>query len=246
MAKTCFCGCGRKVPFGRKRITNMLGRQLTDDIQLFQGAVERTPDPEHDHDLRRLITTGIPLRDKLRDVLHGTLDRNDYPKQEGATWLKEAEKHRTRMAMEAAKGDYAGWSGHKQSQLVRSGIAAPARIVDVTDTGTTLNDDPRVKITLKVEPPDGAAPFELVRKMLVSRVNVPRAGERVTVYYDPDDPSEFTFRNADVTDGDSNGATGDDDRDPLEQIARLAELHNQGALTEAEFAEAKQRLLADL
>src|SRR3712207_5487727 len=107
MAKQCFCGCGRKVPFGRKRITNMLGTRLSEDIALFEGAVERTPDPKHDADLRRLITTGIPLRDKLQAVLHGTLDRDDYPRKEGERWLQEANSHRTRLAIEATRGDFA-------------------------------------------------------------------------------------------------------------------------------------------
>src|SRR3712207_7021976 len=70
MAKECFCGCGRKVPFGRKRIANTLGHRLSDDIAHFQGAVDRTPDPEHDADLRRLVATGIPLRDKLAALVH--------------------------------------------------------------------------------------------------------------------------------------------------------------------------------
>ena len=109
MAKKCFCGCGRTVPFGRKRITNMLGDQLTKDIALFEGSIERTPDPEHDGELRRLIATGIPLRDKLREVVHGTLDRDDFPRDEGKRWLEEANEHRKRMAMQMVETDFAGW-----------------------------------------------------------------------------------------------------------------------------------------
>jgi len=247
MAKECFCGCGRKVPFGRKRIANGLGHRLTEDIAHFQGAVDRTPDPEHDDDLRRLITTGIPLRDKLAGLIHGTFDRDDYPREDGQRWLEDAQEHRKRLAQEAIDGDYAGWNAHKQSYLVRAGVAAQAKIVDVSDTGMTLNDDPRVEVTLRVDPPDGAAPFELKRKLIVSRVNVPRPGEHVTVFYDPKDPNDFTFRNADVTDGDKPApAESAPTLDPVDQIAKLADLRDKGALSDDEFAQAKQRLLAGL
>ena len=247
MAKECFCGCGRKVPFGRKRITNVLGRQLASDIELFEGSIARTPDPEHDDELRRLIATGVPLRDKLRDVIHGTLDRDDFPREEGKRWLEEANEHRKRMAMQMVDADFAGWSGVEQSQLLRAGVAAPATIVDVADTGMTINDNPRVELTLRVVPGDGTEPFDLRRKMVVSRVKLPHVGERLTVFYDPDDPSKFTFKNEDAVDGDA-AADGDAvaEPDPVDQIARLADLHAKGALSDAEFAEAKQRLLADL
>ena len=128
MAKKCFCGCGRKVPFGRKRIANMLGEQLSKDIELFQGSIERTPDPSHDRELERLVRTGVPLRDKLADLIHGTIDRDDYPRGEGQAWLKEANEHRKRLAMEMVEADYAGWDAHEQSHLLRAGVAAPAWI----------------------------------------------------------------------------------------------------------------------
>jgi Short C-terminal domain len=246
MAKECFCGCGRSVPFGRKRIANMLGNRLTEDVALFEGSLERTPDPEHDADLRRLVATGIPLRDKLAAVVHGTLDRDDYPREDGKRWLEEATEHRKRMAMQVVDADFAGWNAHEQSLLLRTGVAAQATVVDVSDTGTTINDDPRVELTLNVTP-EGGEPFELKRKLLVSRVNIPRAGERLTVFFDPDDPSKFTFKNSDVADGDdASAAAAVPAADPVEQIAKLASLHAAGALTDAEFAEAKQRLLADL
>jgi Short C-terminal domain len=249
MAKECFCGCGRDVPFGRKRVTNMLGHQVTGDIALFEGSIARTPDPEHDADLRRLIATGIPLRDKLREVIHGTLDRDDFPREEGKRWLEEANEHRKRMAMQMVDADFAGWNGVEQSQLLRAGIAAPATIVDVADTGTTINESPRVELTLRVEPSDGTEPFELRRKLVVSRVKLPHVGERLTVFYDRDDPTKFTFKNEDAVDRDAEAeatAATAAEPDPVDQIARLAELHAKGALSDAEFTEAKQRLLADL
>ena len=164
----------------------------------------------------------------------------------GQRWLEQAQSHAQAPGQKTIQGDYAGWNALKQSELLPHGRrGAGARSSHVADTGMTLNDDPRVELTLRVNPPDGAAPFELKRKVLVSRVNVPRAGERVTIYYDPDDPSEFTFRNADVNDGEAQHASRPA-LDPVEQIAKLADLRDKGALSDDEFARAKQRLLADL
>ena len=198
--------------------------------------------PEHDAELRRLVATGAPLRDKLREVVHGTLDRKDFPREDGKRWLEEAGVHRDRMAMHMARQeDFVGWSGLDQAVLVNSGVEAPATVADVVDTGTTINEQPRVLLVLRVDGPDGT--FELRRKVTVSRVKVPRIGERVTVYYDPKDPSNFTFRHGDLADDEQAPAVA---ADPVDQIARLADMHERGMLSEDEFAQAKQRLLADL
>ena len=88
MPKLCFCGCGREVPFGRKRIANALGAQYDKDLALFAGARETEPDPGHRAELDELVATGRPLRDGLRDVVHGTLDRKDYDREAGKAWLE--------------------------------------------------------------------------------------------------------------------------------------------------------------
>lgn len=243
MSHECFCGCGREVPFGRKRMTNLMGARFRDDIALFDTALERSPDPDHDADLRRLVASGKPLRDKLRDLVHGTIDRRDYPKDASKRWLDEAGDHRKRLAYQAIDDGFVGWTGLKQAQLVASGESVAARIVDVRDTRVTVNERPRIEITMRAERP-GREPLEFKRKVLLSRVRLPpQPGERVTVHYDPDDPSKFTFQAADLSDGD-----GDEPATPdrVEQIAKLAELRDSGALSDEEFTEAKQRLLADL
>lgn len=237
MAKTCFCGCGREVPFGRKRLTNMLGARLDTDLAMFEGALERAPDPEHDAELQELVATGRPIRDGLRDILHGTLDRKDFDKEAGQAWLERAGRQRGRLAMEVVQEDYAGWNGHNQAELLLTGIRANAEIVGVQDTGMTVNDDPRVLVRLRVKP-EGADPFEIERKVLVSRVAVPRRGEQVEVAYDPKEPTNFTFRMADLTDGSQAGAD-----DPLEKLERLGALRDKGVLTQAEFESAKRQLL---
>jgi len=235
MAKDCFCGCGLRVPWGRRRAANAVGDRIDRDVATFQGAVERAHQGEHELELRELVARGRGLRDTLRGIVHGTVDRGQYDKRAGRAWLRRAGAQRSRLAREIAYSDYVGWDATAQSELIHAGRRAPAAIVDVRDTGTTINDNPRVVVRLRVEP-DGEAPFEVERKVTVSRVAIPRAGERVEVAYDPADHSRFTFRISDLTDGDRAP-------DRFDQLARLGELRSRGILTDAEFEAEKARLL---
>lgn len=240
MAGECFCGCGREVPWGRKRAANAIGRQYDSDIALFRGAVERQEDPEHETELAALAARGQPMRDMLRDIVHGTADRKQFDKAASRAWLSEAGEHRLRLANEAAQDDYAGWNAHEQSELINTGKRARAVVVDVADTGTTVNNSPGIRVRLRVDPP-GEPPFELERKVVVSRLKLPRLGERVEVAYDPDDPDRFTFRTDDLAD---DGLAAASEPDRVELLAKLAELRASGALTDEEFEAEKRRILA--
>ncbi len=59
----------------------------------------------------------------------------------------------------------------------------------------TINDNPRVKLTLQVQP-EGEVPFQAEKKITVSRVSIPRAGDEYVVRYDPADPSKVEFDTA--------------------------------------------------
>jgi len=238
MAKECFCGCGREVPFGRKRAANLVGAQFDKDLALFAGSVERTPDAEHDTALTQLVDEGRRIREQIRNLVHGTLDRKDFDKDASGDWLKRANEHRGRLAKEVISEDYVGWNAHKQSQLLRAGARANATIVEIEDTGTRVNDNPRVRLKLRVEP-EGADPFALEKKVTVSLVSLPRRGERVEVVYDPEDPSDFTFRMADLSD-DPIAAPA---TDRVAQLERLADLRERGVLSQEEFEAEKRRLL---
>lgn len=73
-----------------------------------------------------------------------------------------------------------------QARLRRIGASMLAEIIRVEDTGLTINRNPRVKLTVRIL--DREASFELT----VSRVNIPRPGDFITVAYDPQDPSIAT------------------------------------------------------
>jgi hypothetical protein len=70
----------------------------------------------------------------------------------------------------------------------RVGEKAMAEVLDISDTGITINKNPKVRLVLKVFP-KGRPPYEAVIKQVVSRLTVPRIGDRVKVKYDPENPA---------------------------------------------------------
>jgi hypothetical protein len=82
--------------------------------------------------------------------------------------------------------------GGKKKRILAEGTQARAFVTGVEDTGMTINDNPRVKLTLQVQP-EGQMPFEATKKTTVSRVAVPRIGDQFMVRYDAADPDSVEF-----------------------------------------------------
>lgn len=115
------------------------------------------------------------------------------------------------------------------------GDPAVGTVLAVSDTGTTVNDDPLARLRLRVEPADGSDPFEAVVQKLVSRLATPRPGDRFAVEYDPADRTRLAVREA---------LPAEPRPDSLvDQLSRLDELRRSGALTQSEFEAAKLRML---
>ena len=242
MSKECFCGCGREIGFGRVRATNAFARQVRSDVDMFKGAIERDPGNEQAEELGRLVREGEALLEPLLEIMHGSRERGDRDKSVSKAWLKRASKQRKRLVLGVAseyESGVAGWHALENAQLLYSGRRAPARIVDVKDTGSTINENPRVKIVFRVEPEEGE-PFDIERKLTVPRVGIPRRGEEVEVVYDPSDPASFTFKKSDLA-GEAQAPVSQGD--PLEKLTKLGELRDSGVLTEEEFQDQKRRLL---
>jgi hypothetical protein len=154
---------------------------------------------------------------------------------------------------------------HKQAEeLMASGAKGVGTVVSVQDAGMTVNDNPRVKMVFRVEPLDGAPAFDAEKKTTVSRVEIPRQGDRYPVWYDQADPGTWAY----ATVADDQGRStmrqmfGDvaesfvgmnapgapappapQGQDTVEQLTQLADLHKQGLLTDDEFAAQKAKLL---
>jgi hypothetical protein len=85
--------------------------------------------------------------------------------------------------------------GSKKKKIQESGAQAQAVVIAVQDTGMTINDNPRVKLTLQVQP-EGGVPFQATKKVTVSRIAIPSVGDTYFVRYDPSDTSEVEFDTA--------------------------------------------------
>jgi hypothetical protein len=87
----------------------------------------------------------------------------------------------------------AAMDGVKQQQmLMQSGADATAEVVSVTDTGATVNMNPVVVIQMKVTPAVGAA-FDVTTQTMVSRIAVPRAGDKIKIKYNPAAPQQIVI-----------------------------------------------------
>lgn len=81
-------------------------------------------------------------------------------------------------------------SGLSNQSVLKNGRPAAAKILSISDTGTTINQNPVVRFTLEVTPSDGM-PFQAEAEQLISRLQVPsvQPGAMVEVMYDPDTKS---------------------------------------------------------
>ena len=155
----------------------------------------------------------------------------------------------------------------KAANLMASGAKGIGTVVSVQDTGMTVNDNPRVQMVFRIEPLDGSPAFEATKKKVVSRVEVPRSGDRYPVWYDVQDPSTWAYATISAEEGReqirqlfgdvANTLTGFGSGvaapaaapaapDPIEQVKKLAELHEAGVLSDAEFAAKKAELLSQI
>ena len=75
-------------------------------------------------------------------------------------------------------------------ELQTTGIAAPAEILRIWDTGITVNQDPVIGMDVQVRPTD-RPPYEAkIEKSLISRLDVPQfqPGKVIQVRFDPQEP----------------------------------------------------------
>lgn len=124
-------------------------------------------------------------------------------------------------------------------RLLATGKAGNATILEVTDTGVTINNNPRVRLRVRIEVA-GELPFEATHAMTVSRLHVPSVGEVYDVRFDPKDPNNFAFAQRSAA-----GTGGSEHVDTISRLERLAALRASGALTAEEFQQQKRKLLGE-
>jgi hypothetical protein len=79
-----------------------------------------------------------------------------------------------------------------KKKVLETGTSAQATVINIQDTGVTINMNPRVKLTLQVQP-EGQSPFQATKVATVSRLEIPSIGDRYWVRFDPGDPNKLEF-----------------------------------------------------
>jgi len=79
-------------------------------------------------------------------------------------------------------------------KLLQTGETATAVILELRDTGTTVNDNPQVELVLDVLPTNRSS-FRATARTLISRLQTSQVqpGMQVLVKYDPSDPSKVAL-----------------------------------------------------
>jgi hypothetical protein len=74
--------------------------------------------------------------------------------------------------------------------VAQNGPEGSAIVLSVMDTGATINMNPVVELKLHVIPAAGAA-FEATARTMVSRIAVPRKGDKINIKYNPANVSQI-------------------------------------------------------
>ncbi|HXM01166.1 MAG TPA: hypothetical protein VN939_01095, partial [Chthoniobacterales bacterium] len=80
----------------------------------------------------------------------------------------------------------------KRRQLLQHGEIAVARLVTISQTGTSINDVPEMRLVVDVERA-GEPPRRITFAQLIDLGSMPRAGERVYILVDPKDANRATL-----------------------------------------------------
>ncbi len=124
---------------------------------------------------------------------------------------------------------FLGW--RVKQRVLQTGVPATATIVRVWDTGTRINNNPRVGMLLQVQPATGPS-FQAEIKETVSVVQMPmfQPGAQLDVKYDPAQPTNVAIVSVISRDGAMGGpglmnAAGRAIADPLSGRKRAAPQH---------------------
>ena len=79
---------------------------------------------------------------------------------------------------------------NQMNWVAQHGLEASADVLSVSDTGATINMNPVVELKLTVTTPMGTS-FETMARTMVSRIAVPRKGDKIAIKYNPADPTQI-------------------------------------------------------
>jgi hypothetical protein len=154
------------------------------------------------------------------------------------------------LAVAAVVGAYATWlylGLERSDTLQHNGIPATGTVLEVeTPVMNMVINDVYIRRTLilRVQRSDGAPPYQAKYAGTFMLGEIPNPGDVFNLRVDPKNPMHF-----ETTDGASYVAPEQsyppppEDSTIAQQLLQLDDMHHRGALTDAEFAAAKQRVL---
>ena len=74
--------------------------------------------------------------------------------------------------------------------IAQSGMDATAEVLSIQDTGSLINMNPVVVLQLKVQPTVGAE-FTTTAQTMVSKIAIPRVGDKIKIKYNPANPTQI-------------------------------------------------------
>jgi len=119
---------------------------------------------------------------------------------------------------------------------IKNGVTTQAKVLEVWDTGVSINDNPQVGLLLEIAPPN-SNPFQVKAKALVSRLNVALVQPGITaeVKYDPLDPKRIKVLTVNIQDVASNDAAS--------RLEQLEELRNKDLISGDEYRQKREEIL---
>jgi len=104
---------------------------------------------------------------------------------------------------------------------IKNGVTAPAKILKVWDTGTTINDNPQIGMLLDITPSMSPS-FQGEAKTIVSRLNAAlvQPGITATVIYDPQKPKSIQIKEVQVKNPAESSAVA-----RMEELEQLRDRH---------------------
>ncbi len=122
---------------------------------------------------------------------------------------------------------------------IKNGVTAAARVLEVHDTGVSINDNPQVRLVVEVMPKSGS-PFRAEVKTLVSRLNAAlvQPGVEAIVEYDPLKPTRIQLSSLDLKPVEVNSAEN--------RLRELERLYEERLVTSEEYHDKREEIIKGL
>src|SRR5579872_1194794 len=138
----------------------------------------------------------------------------------------------------------------RAESLQQQGIRATGVVLEVLKPWMNVvinNVYIKRKVRLRIERVDGVPAYEGILNGLFMLGEIPSEGDKLPLIVDPTKPQRFEYdqdaSSANAAPRHSTASFARDRESIADELAKLAELHERGALTESEFEAAKKKLL---